>query len=262
MQRRPEAYHCRLREASPNAGGGVASIHDQVRSKEDGLERFLRYDRWARNSFRLLVFPAGKTFNDYEELKLGENPAVAGGAYSVCENGPTSISLECSTPCRDCFAAGTKAYHLHCATRLSCTGGQDRPGFVGMELVLNFLATNEPDRYFEIGSARHPLSWSAAILASGRKLRVVDEWQNVAATIEAPAAQEFWIAPIETVSESEEGFERVYQGSQILAVWPVDLSAGKSWTGDLTLHVESAYPRKPFSQHDSFTTPHFKCDTS
>jgi hypothetical protein len=31
--------------------------------------------------------------------------------------------------------------------------------------------------------------------------------------------QEFWIAPIETVSESEGGFERVYQGSQILALW-------------------------------------------
>lgn len=265
MQRRAEAYHCRLRETSAGASGGVASIHDQVRSKEDGLERFLRYDRWPREAFRLLLFAAGKTFKDYEELNLEENRALAGGSYEVSEMGPTSISLECAVPCRDCsgselselrarkrfsFAAGTKRYHLHCATRLSCTGGRDRPGFVGLEIVLNFLAPNEPDRYFEIASARHPLNWSAPVAASGAKLRLVDEWQNVAAIIEAPFAQEFWITPIETISESEEGFERVYQGSQILAVCPVDLSNGNSWTGDVTLHVEAARPAKAFSQHD------------
>ena len=39
-----------------------------------------------------------------------------------------------------------------------------------------------------------------------------------------PPRADFWIAPIETVSESEDGFERIYQGSQIVAVWPVELS--------------------------------------
>ena len=43
-----------------------------------------------------------------------------------------------------------------------------------------------------------------------------------------------WISPIETVSESEEGFERVYQGSQILAVWNVEscrriVERGNGW---------------------------------
>src|SRR5207245_10083027 len=71
-QRRPEAYHRRIREASSGATSQVASIHDQVRSKEDGLERFLRYDRWPRNAFRLLLFSSDKTFKDYEELRLEE----------------------------------------------------------------------------------------------------------------------------------------------------------------------------------------------
>ncbi len=266
MQRRPEAYHYRLREVSSGGGGGVASIHEQVRSKEDGLERFLRYDRWPRNAFRSLLFPAGKSFRDYEELTLEANRAIASGTYDVVETGPTSITLECSAACPDCaapgsaellrcrkrfsFAAGKRGYHLHCATRLSCTGSDDRPAFVGLELVLNFLAPNEPDRYFELGSHRYPLSWSAAVPASGAKLRVIDEWQNVAAIIEAPSASEFWITPIETISESEEGFERVYQGSQILAVWPVDLSGGRSWNGDVSLRVEAARPTGLLSQHD------------
>jgi len=263
VQRRPEAYHRRLREASSASNGQVASIHDQIRSKEDGLERFLRYDRWPRNAFRLLLFPANKTFKDYEELQLEESAALASGAYTVLENGPTSISLECEVPCPDCaktggslelmrctkrfsFAAGNKGYQLHCTSRLSCANPQARPALVGVEIVLNFLAPREQNRYFEIASGRHPLGWSAAVPASeiGSRLRVVDEWQNVATTIEAPFAKELWITPIETISESEEGFERVYQGSQILAVWPLDL-AGKPWTGEISLRVEAARVPEP-----------------
>ena len=269
MQRRPETYHRRLREASSGANSQVASIHDQVRSKEAGLERFLRYDRWPRNAFRLLLFPADKTFKDYEELKLGENPVIASGTYAVLENGPTSISLECETPRPDCadgggslermrctkrfsFASGGKGYHLHCTSRLSCADAQARPALVGVEIVLNFLAPRERNRYFEIPAGRHPLEWSAAISAAetGTGLRVVDEWQNVAATIEAPSAKELWITPIETISESEEGFERVYQGSQILAVWPVELGAGKPWTGEISLRVELARPAEPHPQRE------------
>ena len=269
MQRRPEAYHQRLREASSGASGPVASIHDQVRSKEDGLERYLRYDRWPRNAFRLLLFPANKTFNDYEELKLEENPALAGGTYRLLENGPTSISLECELPCPDCaggggplelmrctkrfsFAAGAKSYDLHCTSRLSCANVQARSALIGVEIVLNFLAPREQNRYFEIPAGRHPLGWSAALSAGdiGSRLKVVDEWQNVAVTIETPSATELWITPIETISESEEGFERVYQGSQILAVSPVELAAGKPWTGEISLRVETARAAESHSRRE------------
>jgi alpha-amylase len=65
----------------------------------------------------------------------------------------------------------------------------------------------------------------------------VDEWQGVSVTLTAPRAQEFWITPIETVSESEEGFERIYQGSQIVAVWPLELAAGAEWRGQLNFDV-------------------------
>jgi len=69
-------------------------------------------------------------------------------------------------------------------------------------------------------------------------LSVADEWQQISVKIEAPCARNFWIAPIETVSESEEGFERIYQGSQIMAVWPIELAAGSEWKGRMALRVE------------------------
>ena len=42
-----------------------------------------------------------------------------------------------------------------------------------------------------------------------------------------PAADAWW-APIETVSNSESGFERVYQGSGLLLSWPLTLAPGES----------------------------------
>ena len=145
---------------------------------------------------------------------------------------------------RFAFAAERAGYRIDCTSTLSLPEGQVRFARVGVEMVLNFLAPREPDRYFEIASKRQPLGWSGAVSAAenGPRLRVVDEWQNVAATIEAPAAREFWIAPIETISESEEGFERVYQGSQILVVWPLELLTEKSWAGEVSLRVERARP--------------------
>jgi len=57
-------------------------------------------------------------------------------------------------------------------------------------------------------------------------------------TLGAPHAQDFWVTPIESVSESEDGFERIYQGSQIMAIWPVELAPGSPWNGRLALKVE------------------------
>ena len=38
-----------------------------------------------------------------------------------------------------------------------------------------------------------------------------------------------WWAPIETISNSEDGYERVYQGSGLLLSWPLQLGPGDRW---------------------------------
>ncbi len=51
---------------------------------------------------------------------------------------------------------------------------------------------------------------------------------RVSATAE-PAARLTWY-PVETVSNSEGGFERSYQGSSLLFRWPIALAPGESRT--------------------------------
>ena len=60
---------------------------------------------------------------------------------------------------------------------------------VGLEIVLNLLAPNMSDRYFEFSGSRQPLEWSGVV--EGSRVRVVDEWQDVAVEIEAT-----WREPI------------------------------------------------------------------
>lgn len=241
LMRRPESYHAKLRNLPAQQTGGVQSIHDLMRVKEEGLERWLIYDRWPRNAFRLLLFGRGKTHQDYASVHLEEDATLAGGHYRVVDSSATHVAL---ASCENhdwlaekkiSFAPTPAGFDIVCELVLRRNAPGTASVNVGMEVVLNFLAPSMPDRYFQSDGKRFPLRWSAAV--PDTELCVVDEWQHASVTLEAPAARSFWIAPIETVSESEEGFERIYQGSQIVAVWPVELAQGAEWKAQLVLRA-------------------------
>jgi 4-alpha-glucanotransferase len=259
LQRRVEAYHSRLQNAAQFAAK-VASIHEQTLVKESGLEKRLKYDRWARNAFRLLLFAPGKMHADYEALTLEESAAFAGGDYLVEGANAEEIALSLKAPLRqvvagvdaDCILRVTKVlrfenrekgFDVRCRVELAphrtTPPVPESSGpvhfMLGLEIVINLLAPNVPDRYIEFAGERKPMEWSGVV--EGQRVRLADEWQDVSVEIEAGGACEFWISPIETVSESEEGFERVYQGSQILGVWNVALDPAQPWSAEAVLHV-------------------------
>lgn len=243
LQRRLEAYHAALKNLGAKSDSGLKSIHDQSRVKEEGLERWLHYDRWPRNAFRLLLFRPEKTYQDCATVNLEENAELAGGRFRVAgvsKAGATLASEESSDwPAEKTFtfARTAKGFDIACDVLLKRTAPGAASLVLGIEIVANFLAPSAPDRYFELAGQRYPLRWAAAVPASG--VRVVDEWQKIAIALSAPGAREFWVSPIETVSESEDGFERIYQGSQIIAIWPLELQSGGEWKGRLTMAVEN-----------------------
>ena len=251
MQRRPEAYHARLREASQTATGLVASIHEQTRVKEPNLERFLKYDRWARHAFRILVFDPRKTHADYESLRLMEDASFAGGDFSVRSSAPHQAELyrqaviganhgagqAVPVDVTKCFSFGPapNGCEISCEVGLKLKQPVDRAVIVGVETVINLLAPAASDRFIETAGGPQGLRFSGEL--PGPILHLQDGWQKVRITLHAPGAENFWIAPIETVSESEEGFERVYQGSQILARWR--LSTQKVLSARIVWRIEA-----------------------
>lgn len=255
VQRRPEAYHVRLRDNAArgaNAGGAV-SIHEQVRVKEANLERFLRYDRFPRHSFRLLFFDPARTFGDYEALQLRELTGPAAGRFEIRHSSANYADLvfeqmvpefaaDPANPPRltitkhFLFGPAPMGSEISCDVSCTISAPFGVPVRFGVESVLNFLAPAELDRFFECSTGRQCLRFAGAL--PGPLLRVEDGWQRVRVTLHAPSCDEYWIAPIETVSESEDGFERVYQGSQILALWRPELSSKTTFSTRLLWRIE------------------------
>jgi len=233
MQRRPEAYHVRLRETAHSAADGVATIHQQTRAKEPNLESFLKYDRWARHAFRVLVFDPKRNHSDYELLQLSEDESFAGGEFSVRSSAPHQAELyretliggnvkgnepvPVSVTKRFSFGPAPGGCEISCEVGFKLKQAVDHAVMVGIETVVNLLAPDQPDRFFETKEGPRSLRFSGELPSP--ILHMEDRWQKMRVTLHAPGSENFWIAPIETVSESEEGFERVYQGSQILARW-------------------------------------------
>ncbi len=256
VQRRPEAYHSRLREAASATpvSGGAISIHDQVRVKEPNLEKYLRYDRYPRHSFRLLLFDTSRTCRDYETLQLNEVPGLAAGAFEirhssgnyadlVLEQELPEFATDATNPARltvtkhYLYGPAPQGCEVSCDVTLKLSAPLATPLRFGMESVINLLAPTEPDRFFETPTGHENLRFMGTL--PGPLLRLEDGWQRVRITLHAPGTEEFWIAPIETVSESEGGFERVYQGSQILALWRVDLTKKTLFSARLMWKVEA-----------------------
>jgi hypothetical protein len=262
LARRPEEYHDEVREkaaGSATRGAVPDSIHTEDRPAEPDLAEFLRYDRYLRHVFRSYVFPADKDWRDFDQLSLEESPQVAAGAWSVdvaetdSSGGirfalSTTAKLSLGESSRDLRAkkligagAQDSTWRLDCRSRFESAPAQvspepvapallpvqgNRPLAFGLELVFNLLAPDAPGRYFlaSAESTRYePLKFRGEL--AGGTLLIVDEWQGVKITISAEPEPRWWIVPIDTVSQAVEGFERVYQGSAILAVWKPDMSS-------------------------------------
>ena len=221
-----------------------------VLSKEANLEALLRYDRYARHMFRTYVFSTEKSWRDFSLLRLEENEVLACGPWTQAggralpgvirlENSATIHVGDCvmQIEARKTFTTSVQGdtCSIECKSSLSTEQACPAKTALGTELVINLLAPTAPDRYFMANGVRRPIDFRGEIDASN--LTLVDEWQGVQIILDARPRPRWWFVPIETISQSELGFERVYQGCAILAVWRIDPASWRDVTGVLRAEV-------------------------
>jgi alpha-amylase len=238
MRRRPEAYHDRLRthgaaEPDARADDAPASIHELVAAKEPDLAAHLAYDGHERRSGLLLLLDPRATAADWAAatapgVDLGVEPFV------VEAPGPSSVTLRWS---------GRAAPGLEVRTHLEIGGGRLDPT-VSQAVVVRHVGGPDVEARLGtewstmlLGGGGNPAAWweldgdrsshdatreatGVARLGQGND----DVGLVIETTVDPPA--DVWIAPIETISNSEAGFERAYQGSGLLLSWPLRLGAG------------------------------------
>ena len=220
LARRAEAYHRRLHEAATETGQAT-SIHEGLRVKEQGLAALAeQVDGHPRDAF-LDRWTDDSVTHDW-----------AAQDFWAVEEGLMSCAF--TAPAGDAPAL-TKRYRVAGDGMLEVeyTLVSDRPrlGRLTVEVNLGLHVAEAPDRYVEIegepadppqfgARVRHPVVARTAFVDAwaGRRL---DLWLDRKASLER--------APIETVSLSEAGAERVFQGIELRYAIPAALERDKPW---------------------------------
>jgi alpha-amylase len=242
LARRPEAYHDQVRAESRRGDGAeVRTIHEAPAAKEAGLEEILAYDELRRASLLEAWFDDAAAPLDPLAPWPGARLVLARErlAWSVCEVA-RGVEVRLALP-RDAGApvGVDKVVSVHGATvgaryRLRATAGGAK-GRWAVQWNLALTAGDAPGRYLTLPG--RPSLGSAGRADGLTGVTLVDEWIGVVARLAwTPAADLAW-SPVQTVSVSEAGFERIYQGTAVLLTWPLALGAGDeaALSAELTL---------------------------
>jgi hypothetical protein len=244
LTRRPEPYHRQVAERpSPPGAGEVQTIHAAPAVKEAGLTALLRYDRFRRASLLDGLFPPTGELDPLEpwdaaRLVVGERPLE----YEV-KTSPRDVAVRCSLRRPDglpmtlqkSVTAMADDPAITVGYRLGWEGDEPIEGRWAVQWNLTLSAGEAPGRYFRV--AGRPSLGSRGRLRAVHGLAMVDEWLGCQLALSWMMPAEVAWAPVETVSLSETGFERIYQGSALLFVWPVRLLPGQTWETSLRLLI-------------------------
>jgi 4-alpha-glucanotransferase len=260
MRRRPEAYHATLRNldestlAADDGAGGPAptSIHDTIRVKEPGLAARLVYDAYERRSGLVRAIPLDASPEDWSMARATELADAVDGAFAIVELAPGRLVTERVATIADASVEITKTVTLGGNRRaptltlqvdLAHQDGAAVDARIGVEWALTMLGGGgNPAAWWDVGGVRtaHDSAGTASDLTT---IAQGNDYVGVSVTTTTSAADAWW-APIETVSNSEAGFERVYQGSALLLSWPVRLAPGERWTRTIAHVVATMHDRR------------------
>jgi alpha-amylase len=97
-------------------------------------------------------------------------------------------------------------------------------GTLELEWNINLMGGGaNPDAYFASDGDEVRFDTSGSVPA-GTEIRVGNRYEGVEVAVELdPPAEQQWKS-VDTVSNSESGFERVHQGSCLIQRWPLELA--------------------------------------
>ncbi len=245
MRRRFEAYHVQLRAMEEARARGeksdtktLTSIHDELLAKEAGLSALLVYDDYERRSGLVRVLDAdGQDVGDFARTMWAVEQVT--DRRLVVGRRSDGLSLR-----KTIILDGSRLDPtLSLSAEVVNEGSEAFAGTLELEWNLNLLGGGaNPAAYYRWAGeeARHDGRGS---VPAGTPLSFGNTHEGVNVTLEAsPPADQAWF-PIETVSNSEAGFERVYQGSCLTQRWPLRLAPGETSAFTVTLGVTQSRDR-------------------
>ncbi len=250
LARRPEAYHRKVAGGSNAGPGQVASIHDRVVFKQEGLDRQLQYDQHLRKSLLDHFFDNEATLDMAARGQAVERGDFLAAIYEArVRRNPDRIQV---LMIREGMAAGlpvriTKGVTLNSGSPVLEIAylleglPRDRTLHFGVELNFAGLPAGADDRYFRnLDQHRLGQLGTQLNLSDAYGLGLVDEWLGIDVDFKLSKPTHLWTFPVATVSQSEGGFELVHQSVCVLPHWFVTPDAEGRWSVTMTLALDTS----------------------
>jgi hypothetical protein len=251
LTRRPEGYHEKICTAGRDTDAcGTKTIHDRVVVKEEGLECHLVYDRYKRGSLLDHFIESGVDLASFMRSEYDEAGDFVLGAYDLKQREQAEVATLVLERCGNVIGLAIrlrKEIALHRSAsefivryEIQNLSAEELNTSFGSEFNFSLLAGNAHDRYYDIPGHLMEKRNLASLGETNdvKQVGLVDEWLKVKLTLDFSQSASLWRAPVETVSQSEGGFERVYQSSMVMPIWRLSLPPGKSWEVEIRVKVE------------------------
>ncbi len=229
LSRRPEAYHSRIADVAESGSDATRTIHDRIVVREEGLSDYLVYDRYRRTSLLDRFLPQQTTVEDLKESRHEELGDFVDGTYAMDHSVKgREISLSFQRDGR----AGPNPMKI--SKKLRVRGGRQLKAeyvlegvFRGLFAVeMNISLLGSPLAAVRTGEGTAPVR-STAMRPGIKEFRIEEAYSNVTIDCGFNESVDLWYYPVETISLSERGIERLYQGTCFLFVVDLDLQGRK-----------------------------------
>ena len=249
LTRRPEPYHRKVLAGANPSGNHCASIHDRVVFKQEGLDQRIQYDTYPRKSLVDLFYENDATLS---AVASGQAPQRGDFVQAVYEarlrRNPNRIQVQLS---RDGNASGiplriTKAITLGAGSSMLEVAyllenlPANRPLHFAVELNFAGMPAGADDRYFYDAEHRRLGHLGTRLdLVDAMGFGLVDEWLGLDVGLKTSRPTSLWTFPLETVSQSESGFELVHQSVVVQPHWIVLPDAEGCWSVTMRLAIDT-----------------------
>ena len=245
LQRRPEHYHQKVLNGPSNADEDVASIHDRVVFKQENLDQRLHYDKYPRKSLMDHFYDDQATLDSVATGQAMERGDFVDLPYETkLRRGSDRVQVQMR---RDGNAWGipitiTKAVTMVAGSnRLLLTYllenlPPEKPLHFAIEMNFAGMPAGADDRYFSDieGNSLGQLG-TQLDLSEVHGLSLSDRWLGMDVSLEIDRPSGIWAFPVETVSQSEAGFELVHQSVCVQPHWLVSGDANGRWSVEIEM---------------------------
>lgn len=238
LTRRKEAYHNRLVEFEKNNSKldveKVKTIHDLVLVKEPGLSKKLYYDWYNRNSFLDHFLHPDTKFDDFYKCRFGEQGNFTIENYIIESIDKKNFVILLSR--KGSVWMDSENYNVSVEKEYKI---DDKNQQIKCNYVIENLSKERINLWFltELNLMLFNIQENFFGEKITDKIIISEDYKGFEINIILSRKTMVWCFPIETISLSEAGFERTYQGVCIAPSFKFSFKPGEKYFFDLTLKI-------------------------